>query len=118
MELLRDSKTAEARKLLEAERKLHPNDAEIVYQIARSYLLDFYRLQEPEQRRISLGLAMEALGAALKQNPDHIPALRAKAVIHARAELLPHGNPIGPQEAAALVRGDERHLRRFPPLVQ
>ena len=43
MLLLRESKTAEARKELEAQRKQRPNDAEVLYQIARSYLLDFYR---------------------------------------------------------------------------
>ena len=59
--LLRESKTAEARKELEDQRKQRPTDAEVLYQIARSYLLDFYRQQAPEQRRISLGLAMETL---------------------------------------------------------
>src|SRR6476646_6111756 len=62
MLLLRESKTAEARKELEQQRRLHPADAEILYQIARSYLIDFYRLQAPEQRRVALGLAMENLG--------------------------------------------------------
>src|SRR5436190_18717395 len=57
--LLRDGKTDEARKELEAQRKQRPNDPEVLYQIARSYLLDFYRLAEPERRRTSLGLAME-----------------------------------------------------------
>src|SRR5258708_3639597 len=82
--LLRESKTAEARKDLEEQRKQRPNDAEVLYQIARSYLLDFYRQQAPGQRRISLGLAMETLNAVLKLNPGQIPALRAKAVIHPR----------------------------------
>src|SRR5512133_2220978 len=86
--LLREGKTDEARKGLEQQRKARPNDAELLYQISRSYLLDFYRLQDPEKRRVALGLAMETLASVLKQNPDHIPALRAKAVIHARAELL------------------------------
>src|SRR5206468_5333685 len=57
--LLRASKTDEARKDLEAQRKLRPNDPELLYQIARSHLIDFYRLQDPERRRISLALAME-----------------------------------------------------------
>jgi hypothetical protein len=39
--LLRESKTAEARKELEEQRKLRPDDAEVLYQIARSYLIDF-----------------------------------------------------------------------------
>src|SRR6476659_3420557 len=79
MLLLREGKTAEARKDLEEQRKQRPKDPEVIYQIARSHLLDFYRLQDPEQRRIALSLAMESLDSVLKQNPDHIPALRAKA---------------------------------------
>ena len=82
--LLRQSKTDEARAQL---RRLPPSP-DVLYQIARSYLLDFYRLSDPAQRRVSLGLAMEALASVLAKNADHIPALRAKAVIHARAELL------------------------------
>ncbi len=112
MQLLRDSKTAEARKQLEAQRKLHPDDAEIIYQIARSYLLDFYRLQDPAQRRVSLALAMESLDAALKHNPDHIPALRAKAVIHARAELL-YYDPNLSYQLAARVAKLEPHANTF-----
>ena len=86
--LIRDGKTEEARKDLEQQRKSRPNDPELLFQIARSHLVDFYRLQDPERRRIALGLAMEVLGEVLKHDPNHIPALRAKAVIHARAELL------------------------------
>src|SRR5262252_5873070 len=70
MLLLREGKTTEARKELEEQRKQRPDDAEVLYQIARSYLLDFYRLQNPEQRRLSLSLAMETLDAVLKRNPD------------------------------------------------
>ncbi len=86
--LLREGRTAEGRKELEAQRRQRPGDAEVLYQIARSYLLDFYREADPEKRRLPLSLAMENLDAVLQRNPDHIPALRAKAVIHARAELL------------------------------
>jgi tetratricopeptide (TPR) repeat protein len=110
--LLRESKTAEARQELEAQRKLHPADAEILYQIARSYLMDFYRLQAPEQRRISLGLAMETLNAALKADPNHIPALRAKAVIHARAELLYYDPDLSYQLASRVVKL-EPHANAF-----
>src|ERR1043166_9443417 len=69
--LLREGKTEEARKELEAQRKARPNDAEVLYQIARSYLLDFYQLPDDGKRRVALGLAMEALNAVLKANPDH-----------------------------------------------
>src|SRR3954462_4022017 len=110
--LLRESKTVEARKELEEQRKLNPNDAEVLYQIARSYLLDFYRQQAPEQRRISLGLAMETLNAVLKLNPDYIPALRAKAVIHARAELL-YYDPNLSYKLAARVAKLEPHSNAF-----
>lgn len=86
--LLREGKTAEARKELEEQRKQRPDDADVLYQIARSYLIDFYREPDPEKRRVALSLAMENLSATLDRNPNHLPALRAKAVIHARAELL------------------------------
>ena len=88
MMLLREGKTAEARALLIQAQKARPGDSEIQYQIARSYLLDFYRENDAIRRRTSLALAMEALAATLKTNPDHIPTLRAKSIIHARAELL------------------------------
>ena len=112
MLLLRESKTEEARKELEAQRKLNPNDAEIAYQIARSYLMEFYGGDDPERRRIALGLAMESLSSALKLNPDHIPALRAKALIHARAELLFY-NPNLSYELAARVAKLEPHANSF-----
>src|SRR5258708_34417837 len=71
--LLREGKTAEARQELEGQRKLRPDDAEVLYQIARACLMDFDKEQEAERRRMSLGLAMEMLNGALKRNPDHIP---------------------------------------------
>lgn len=86
--LIRDGKTVEARAELEKQRKATPGDAEVLYQIARSHLADFYRETDPAKRRISLSLAMENLAATLAHNADHVPALRAKALIHARAELL------------------------------
>jgi tetratricopeptide (TPR) repeat protein len=110
--LLRESKTDEARKELEEQRRQRPNDPEVLYQIARSYLIDFYRLQGPEQRRVSLGLAMEALNAVLKADPNNIPALRAKAVIHARAELL-YYDPNLSYELAARVAKLEPHANAF-----
>jgi tetratricopeptide (TPR) repeat protein len=112
MLLLREGKTAEARKDLEEQRRQRPDDAEVLYQIARSYLLDFYRMQNADQRRISLSLAMETLNATLKKNPDHIPALRAKAVIHARAELL-YYDPNLSYELAARVAKLEPHANAF-----
>ena len=110
--LLRESKTGEARIELEAQRKLHPADAEVVFQIARSYLLDFYQIQDPEKRRVALSLAMESLNSVLKQDPNHIPALRAKAVIHARAELL-YYDPNLSYELAARVAKLEPHANAF-----
>jgi tetratricopeptide (TPR) repeat protein len=112
MLLLRESKTVEARRELEGQRKLRPDDAEVLYQIARSYLLDFYRGTDAEKRRVSLGLAMETLNAVLKLNPDHIPALRAKAVIHARAELL-YYDPNLSYELAARIAKLEPHANAF-----
>src|SRR5205085_4454208 len=110
--LLRESKTEEARKELEGLRKARATDPELYYQVARSYLIDFYTLQDPNRRRIALGLAMENLTSALKHNPDHIPALRAKAVIHARAELL-YYNPNLSYELAARVVKLEPHANGF-----
>src|SRR5690242_17428265 len=112
MLLLRESKTAEARKELETQLRQRPNAPEVLYQIGRSYLIDFYRLQAPERRRVALGLAMENLGAALKADPNHIPALRAKAVIHARAELL-YYDPNLSYELAARVAKLEPHANAF-----
>ena len=98
--LLREGKTADARRELLRLQAQAPRDPEIVFQIARSYLMEFYQGGDFEKRRVSLGLAMEALAATLKLNADHIPAMRAKAVIHARAELLFYD----PNEAYRLAR--------------
>ncbi len=110
--LLREGKTAEARTELQEQRKLRPNDADVLYQIARSYLMDFYQGDDTEKRRIALALAMENLDATLQKNPDHIPAMRAKAVIHARAELL-YYNPNLAYELAAHVARLEPHANGF-----
>jgi tetratricopeptide (TPR) repeat protein len=82
--LLRQGKTEEARSELHRALKQHPDDAGIYYQLARSHLLDFHR----RSSRVALSLAMEALENALRRDPNYIPALKAKSVIHARAELL------------------------------
>jgi tetratricopeptide (TPR) repeat protein len=84
----------------------------VLYQIARSYLIDFYREDNPDKRRTVLALAMEMLDSTLKRNADHIPALRAKAVIHARAELL-YYDPNLSYELAARVAKLEPHANGF-----
>jgi tetratricopeptide (TPR) repeat protein len=86
--LLREGKTEEARRELQRLVQAGNHDAMTWYQLARSYLLDFYSGTDYSKRRTALNLAMEALSTALKRDPDHIPSLKAKAVIHARAELL------------------------------
>ncbi len=106
--LLRQSRTDEARVQL---RKM-PVDAEVLYQTARSYLLDFYRVSDPVKRRVALGLAMESLASVLARNADHIPALRAKAVIHARAELL-YYDPNLAYELGARVAKLEPHANAY-----
>ncbi|NWF84512.1 MAG: VCBS repeat-containing protein [Bryobacteraceae bacterium] len=90
MTLLRSDKTAEGRRILERLIKEKPQDAELHYQMARSYLLDFYKEGggDPAKGRVALNQAMEWLASAIKRDPDYIPALKAKSVIHARAELL------------------------------
>jgi tetratricopeptide (TPR) repeat protein len=106
--LLREGKTAEARKLLAN----HPTSTEAQYQIARSYLADFYGGKDPQQRRLALSLAMEALNSTLKRNANHIPAMRAKALIHARAELL-YYDPNLSYELGAKVAKLEPHNHGF-----
>jgi tetratricopeptide (TPR) repeat protein len=86
--LIRQGKTEEARKELTALLGARPGDAEVLYQIARAHLADFYANRDPARGRLALNLAMETLESVLRRNPEHIPALKAKAVIHARAELL------------------------------
>ena len=110
--LLRMGKTAEARAELEKQRNLRPDDAEVLYQIARSYLMDFYKENSAEKRRVSLGLAMETLNEAVKRNPDHVPSLRALAVIHARPELL-YYDPNLSWEMANRVAKLEPHANAF-----
>src|ERR1051325_2306977 len=110
--LLREGKTAEARQELDKQRRLRPDDPEVLYQIGRSHLIDFYREQDPKRRRLALSLAMEMLDSTLKRNPDHIPALRAKAVIHARAELL-YYDPNLSYELAARIAKLEPHANAF-----
>jgi tetratricopeptide (TPR) repeat protein len=102
--LLRDGKTEEARALLEQLRQQTPDDAGVLYQIARSYLLDFYGAHDPEKRRIALALAMETLDGLLKRHPDDIPALRAEAVIHARSELLYYDPNLAYEQAARVAK--------------
>ncbi|MCX6605627.1 MAG: FG-GAP-like repeat-containing protein [Acidobacteria bacterium] len=112
MRLLRAGKTAEARVELLRLQRLHPGDVEIQHQIARSYLLDFYKLTDVEQRKTALALAMEGLASTLKTNPNHIPALRAKAIIHARAELL-YYDPNLAYELGARVAKLEPHANAY-----
>jgi tetratricopeptide (TPR) repeat protein len=86
--LIRQGKTIEARQELTTLLKTRPGDAEVLYQIARTYLSEFYGNTDPSRGRVALGLAMETLESVLRKDLEHIPALKAKAVIHARAELL------------------------------
>ncbi|MDX1984858.1 MAG: hypothetical protein SFV51_31590, partial [Bryobacteraceae bacterium] len=102
--LLRQSRTEAARQELAALVAASPDDAELQYQLARSHLLDFYEQREARRRRISLALALEALDSALRRNPDHIPALKSKAVIHARAELLHYDPNLAYQLAARVAK--------------
>jgi tetratricopeptide (TPR) repeat protein len=102
--LLREGKTQEARRELERLIQGGRNDAMTWYQLARSYLLDFYSAADAAKRRTALNLAMEALGTALKRDPDHIPSLKAKAVIHARAELLYYDPNLAYELAARVAK--------------
>lgn len=102
--LLREGKTKEARTELNRLLKEMPENADVWYQVARSHLLDFYREEDPAKRRLSLSLAMEALASALKRNSDHIPSLRAKSTIHARAELLYYDPNLAFELASRVVK--------------
>lgn len=103
--LIREGKTAEARTFLNRHLKENPGDAEAWYQLARTHLTDFFEGGgDPVKKRVSLSLALEALGAALNRNPDHLYALRAKSVIHARAELLHYDPNLAYELATRVVR--------------
>ena len=102
--LLREGRTEPAREELNRILKAGNNDAETWYQLARSYLLDFYQDPDPARRRLSLSLAMETLTSALKRDGNHIPSLKAKAVIHARAELLYYDPNLAYELAAKIAR--------------
>ena len=92
--LLREGKTAEARKELEEQRGLRPNDAEVLYQIARSHLIDFYQQSDPEKRRVSLALAMEdARGDARSAIPITFPPAREGRDSRARRTALLRSQP-------------------------
>ena len=112
LDLLRVSRTADARRELTPLLSTGPVQADARYQMARSYLLDFYRLTNPAERRTALDLALEALASALRAKPGHIPALRAKAMIHARAELL-HYDPNLAYELGARVAQLEPHANAY-----
>jgi tetratricopeptide (TPR) repeat protein len=112
LSLLRDGKTAEARPLLEQRLRQTPADVELLYQMARSHLIDFYSNPDPNKRRVSLSLALEWMDQVLRRDANHIPTLRAKAVIHARAELL-HYDPNLAYELAARVVKLEPHAHEY-----
>ncbi|HEU0118913.1 MAG TPA: FG-GAP-like repeat-containing protein [Bryobacteraceae bacterium] len=100
--LLRAGKTAQARSEIAAYLQVHPKDAEAWFQLARTYLADFALSTDAGKNRISIALAVEALASAIQENPDHVYALKAKSVLHARAELL-HYDPNQAFELAARV---------------
>lgn len=114
MTLLRSGKTADARRKLEGLIKDQPDDAELHYQMARSYLLDFYTAGggDPARGRLALNQAVEWLASALKRHPDYIPALKAKSVIHARAELQFY-DPDLAYDLASRVAGLQPHANEF-----
>lgn len=102
--LLRAGKTAEARAGITAHLQLHPHDAEAWFQLARTHLADFALSNDADKNRVSIDLAVEALANALKENPDHVYALKAKSVLHARAELLHYNPNLAYQLASRVVK--------------
>ena len=99
--LLREGKTNEARTAID---QAKTDDAETWYQRSRAYLLDFYQIEDPIKRRNALALAMESLTAAISRDANHIPSLRAKAILHARAELLYYDPNLAYELAARVAR--------------
>jgi len=86
--LIQEGRTEEARAELRRLLAARPGDAELYYQLARSHLADFYRAADPLRALPSLDEALGALAETLRLDPDHVPALKAKASLHARPELL------------------------------
>ena len=102
--LLRSDKTAEARAVLNRHLQTHPRDPDAWFQMARTHLADFARSSDVGKNRISIDLAIESLAAALKENPEHVYALKAKSVLHARAELLHYDPNLAFALAARVVK--------------
>ena len=102
--LLRSGKTAEARAELNGYLQTHPRNPEAWFQLARTHLADFAQSADAGKNRISIDLAIESLAAALKENPDHVYALKAKSVLHARAELLHYDPNLAFSLAARVVK--------------
>ncbi|MBI2689652.1 MAG: VCBS repeat-containing protein [Acidobacteria bacterium] len=102
--LIRAGKTVEARKELDSYLRLHPRDAEAWFQMARTRLADFAQSTDAAKNRISIDLAIEALATALREKPDHVYALKAKSVLHARAELLHYDPNLAFELAARVVK--------------
>ena len=95
LDLIRLGRTDDARRELRALLAVKRDDAELHHQLARSYLADFYSQPASPQGRTSLALAMEELTATLRHDPNHIPALKAKAFSWCHV-------PIGFKTAASL----------------
>jgi tetratricopeptide (TPR) repeat protein len=102
--LLRSGKTAEARTELNNYIRQHPKDPEAWFQLARTHLADFAQSTDAAKNRISIDLAIEALAAAIKENPDHVYALKTKSILHARAELLHYDPNLAFQLASRVVK--------------
>lgn len=104
VDLLRAGDGAGARRVLDSYLKAHPEDGEGWFQLARTHLAEFYRGGDAARKKLALSLAMEALGACLSRDRDHIHALRAKSVIHARAELGYYDPNLAYELAARVVK--------------
>jgi tetratricopeptide (TPR) repeat protein len=104
LELIREGRTEAARAELNRLLAAQPDSAEIYYQIARCYLFDLHAGRDPVKKQTALGLALEALDNVLRRDGNHIPALKAKAVIHARAELLRYDPNLAYELAARVAK--------------
>ncbi len=110
--LIQEGRTEEARAEIRRLLATQPAEAELYYQLARSHLFDFYRTGEPAKALPSLDGALEALTQALQRHPDHVSALKAKASLHARPELLRY-DPNLAWELADRAARLEPHAREY-----
>ncbi|MDW8353243.1 MAG: FG-GAP-like repeat-containing protein [Bryobacterales bacterium] len=105
--LIQEGRTQEARAEIQRLLQSRPGDAELYYQLARTHLHDFYAAGGPRGAP-SLDQAIEALRRALELDPNHVAALKSKASLHARPELLRYDPNLAWELASRAARLEPR----------